>query len=267
MKKQLLRLALIPALMSLAFCSCTNSHEDDIILYVPKQVRELTTTGENTKTEITYSHTYDSDGRIKTEGNSAYTARLYYSSENVLDSINLAYSTSATGTADSVRHIFTYAENKINVSQVSFVKDQEPDTIKGAVTLNAQLLPQSYAINNTEERYSYDANSKLTSVEQYQNGALIKTYSYGYSGVKSPYDQVCHYPAWYFVAYKHISPVELITSVTLTENGQPAKPVYDLSSFTLSDSLFITHAFKTYYENAGTRVVTYRQDYQKVVFD
>ncbi len=264
MKKYTLLFVPLLVLTSLGFQSCTNSHEDDIIKYVPKQVRELTTNEEATKTKTIYSHTYDSEGRIKTEADTLYTAYLHYNSENMVDSVRLVYTSE---TVDSI----TYSEGGISVRQVTFTNGL-PDgtTVFGSITLNAQQLPQSYTIDNVEERYSYDANSRLAAVEQYENGVHTKTYSYSYNEeekIKSPYDEVQYFPAWYFVIYQHISPVELITKVEVEENGSSAKAVYELSNFTLSDLLFITHATKTYYENEGTREVAYRQDYQKVVFD
>ena len=267
MKKHILLFVLLSALAGLGLYSCSNSHEDDIILYVPKQIREI---GADDKTTITYSLAYDLDGRIKSEGSSTlYTAQLHYDIENMVDSVRITF---VTGTTDSIDRIFTYNASGVNIRQVTFVKDQAPDTTTGIVTLNAQQLPQSYTMGNTEERYSYDADNKLTTIEQYENSLLTKTHTYGYgsseySSIKSPYSEVPFYPAWYFVVYRHMSPVELATKASVKQGSQPAEPVYELSEFILSDLEFITHATKTYHESTGTRVVTYRQDYQKVVFD
>lgn len=288
MKKHILFFTIIIPLLTATFFACTDTHEDDIIIYVPKQVREIRTevtqnaNGENVERQVeekTYSLTYDSDGRIrtetgKTEDGVTYTTNLNYDASNNVDSVRIVYTTvvGTANTLDSTHLIFNHGGNIISIRQVTFVKNAQQTTdtvtVNGQITLNGQLLPQTYTIDSIEERYSYNADSLLTAIEHYESSALTwkRTYIHD-SSIKSPYREVPYCPAWYLVVYRQISPAGFVVKATEEANGAAAKDLYMLDNFTLSDLGFITHASKTYYNSTGTQAVTYRQDYQKVVFD
>ncbi|MDR0660042.1 MAG: hypothetical protein LBG19_04410 [Prevotellaceae bacterium] len=272
MKNRLLLFVLILPLLVPVLFSCTYSREDDIIFYVLKQVRELYKENDKEVVKVIYSLTYDSDGKLKTEGDTLYTANLCYNNEILVDSVRVIYKANSGSTVDSIHRIFTYNESDIAVRLVTFIKNQPEETATGKVMLNAELLPISYIIGNNEERYAYDAENKLTTVECYENSTLKWTRTYDYQGdngneYKSPYDEVQHFPAWYFVAYRHMSPVGLAIKSTLEEAGLAPAIEYEMKDFITSDLDFVTKCSRTYHENGDTREVTYRQDYRKVVFD
>lgn len=278
MKTYFLLLILLP-LLTLSSLSCTHSSENDVIVYVPKQVRELTTAGEATTTETMLSLAYDSQGRIQTEADAKRTANISYAADSRIDSVNFVMTDAAkalereaalsAGVAeadisvtDSIRAVYTYSGSDIAVTQLTFRSQGNHDTTGCQIMLNAGQLPVSYVFGDAERRYSY-ADSLLTGIAYYENGVLKGTHSYEYApDIKSPYCEVRDYPAWYFVVYRNQSPGGFAIKSTLD-----AVVVYELSSLTLSDLQFVTHATKTYYESSGAREVTYRQDYAKLVFD
>ncbi len=292
MKNRLLFLALILPILSIGSYSCTNSHEDDIILYAPKQVREITDKGTGTTptTKITYSLTYSATGDIKTEGDDQTTGTFYYNVDGSIDSVSFKVSDAAkkkelqeaiaagipeaeVSVVDSLKAIYTYSASSIAVNLRTYRSKKDDNTTHQQIVLNAKQFPISYIFDETQERYSYSyTDSLLTTIEYYDHDVLQWKRSYEFNTdpeVKSPYGEVPHYVAWYFVIYRSMSPGGFVVKSTYEKAGSSPVKEYELNNFTISDLGFINQATKTYYETDGSTrsVVTYRQDYQKLVFD
>lgn len=284
MKTYFFLFALLP-LLSVSMLSCTNSHDDDVIIYVPRQVRETPTGQTNPKEVILLTILYDSQYRPKSEADADRTANIYYSIDSSIDSVSFIPTNTAkdrerkelaaalsipeadVSVTDSTRAIYTHSGSDIAIKLYTYRSKNDHDTTAQKITLNAEMLPISYTYKNSEKRYSY-ADSTLTTIEHYDNSVLAWTRSYEYStSDKSPYCEVPDYPAWYFVVYRYISPKGFTTKCTYTASGSSAAIEYELSDITTSDLEFVTKCTKTYYEKSGNRIVTYRQDYRKLALD
>ena len=75
---------------------------------------------------------------------------------------------------DSLKAIYTHSSSDIAIEVYTYRSQGDHDTTYQQILLNANLLPTSYTAGEREERYSYDAENRLASLELYDNNTLTR---------------------------------------------------------------------------------------------